>query len=374
MAAFSILIFSAALIWLAVLLAPWRPWRNGDVLEAIPCKTEAFDDITVLIPARNEADVITETLNALASQCGNLRVIVVDDQSTDGTHDIASQVHNLYVSVVQGRPLPAGWSGKLWALEQGRSLITTDYTLIIDADIRLEPGIVAMVRERMQSLGLDFLSLMAAPRMTTFWEKLLMPAFVYFFKLIYPFRLAGSPGRGIAAAAGGFIMLKTRVLEDIGGYGVLRDALIDDCELARKVKARGYKTWIGLTHSVHSLRRSGRLNQIWQMVARTAFTQLRSSTTLLLLCTALMFTVYLMPLVGLIHPLPMVRLFAGLACVGMIVSYLPTLWFYGRSPAWALALPIIAILYLAMTWYSAWQHWHSEGARWKGRTYSARTA
>lgn len=366
------LVIAAALMWWSILLPPWRPWSRQPALDGqlvLPLDNQDLAEVTVLIPARNEAAFIRKTLQSLASQGRGLTIILVDDQSTDTTAQLAREVDIEDLVLLTGKPLPKGWSGKLWALEQGRRHVHSRFTLLMDADIQLQPGVVGALRERMKKQDLQFISLMAVPRMAGFWERLLMPAFVYFFKLLYPFRLANSPCSKVAAAAGGCILLETRLLDEIGGFASLRDALIDDCALARRIKSLGYKTWIGLTHSVHSLRPYKRLGDIWEMVARTAFTQLHYSLWLLGLCTLLMVLGFALPLVGLFHPDFLTRYLAVAALIGMIVAYVPTLRFYDRSLVWALAMPLIGMLYLAMTWSSAIRFWRGERSRWKGRRY-----
>jgi hopene-associated glycosyltransferase HpnB len=205
--------------------------------------------------------------------------------------------------------------------------------------------------------------------MENFWERLLMPAFVYFFKLLYPFALANSPDRRFAAAAGGCIMLETRLLARIGGFAAIHGALIDDCALAKKVKATGARTWLGLSRAVVSLRRYDTLADVWDMVARTAFTQLRYSVWLLALCTLAMPILFWLPPAALFASDSAVSLAAGWAVLLMAGTYAPTLRFYGRSAAWGLLKPVIAAAYLAMTWSSALRYWRGERSRWKGRVY-----
>ncbi len=364
------LVTATALLWGILLLLPWRPCNTKPFLDVAPLSgSEDLSDVTVLIPARNEAGVIETTLRALATQGTNLNVILVDDQSTDNTAHLARQATSLNLTLIAGTPLPPGWTGKLWALEQGRRHIATPLTLLLDADIELQAGTIGTLRAAMRRDNIGFLSLMAAPPLASFWEKLLMPAFIYFFKLLYPFRLANSRSSKVAAAAGGCILLHTRILDEIGGFNALKDALIDDCALARQVKSQGIKAWLGLTHSARSIRPYQGLREIWAMVARTAFTQLHYSIGLLMLCTTLMTLMFWVPLAGLFHPAMPVKFLAAFALIGMLLSYLPTLKFYGRSWAWALALPFIGTLYLAMTWSSAVRYWQGQRAEWKNRTY-----
>ncbi len=359
------------LIWLAIILLPWRPWGTRESMDSTSTSPEAdLSDITALIPARNEAGVIGKTLSSLQAQGHDLQIVLVDDQSTDGTAAVAEAlgIKNLYI--VSGEPMPEDWSGKLWALEQGFRHVNTPLTLLIDADIELKPGVLKDLRRKLKEDSLHLISLMAQLRMVNFWEKLLMPAFVYFFKMLYPFRLSNSSFTGVAAAAGGCILLETRLIKEIGGFKTIRNELIDDCALAKQVKSRGYRTWIGLTHSVRSLRSYENLAAIWNMVARSAFCQLRYSGMLLAGTTAVMIIVFWLPVAGLFFPTAGAKVISAIALAAMIFSYLPTLKFYGLSRAFALALPFIGTLYLAMTWSSAIRYWAGAGSRWKDRFYT----
>lgn len=365
------LAFLGALPWVGVLLAPWGPWRVREVLDskADPQPVD-LSDITVLIPARNEAVTVQPMLRALDAQGTGMKIVLIDDQSDDDTIQFArAATQNL--QIVSVHALPAGWSGKLWALEQGYRYVHTPFTLLLDADIDLGPGILAALRGRMQHDNLALVSLMASLRMQSFWERLLMPAFIYFFKLLYPFHFSNTLYcRRVAAAAGGCVLLRTRVLEEIGGFHSLRDALIDDCALAGRVKWLGYRTWVGLTHSVRSLRAYDDLAGIWNMVARSAFTQLHYSIIRLLACTAIFVIAFWIPPAALMLPDAAVRMVAATTLGAMMLSYLPTLRFYSRSPAWALAMPLIGTLYLAMTWTSALRYWYGQGSSWKDRVYT----
>ena len=360
-------------VWLAILLMPWRPWSARESLDATsPLAQEDLSQITVLVPARNEVGTIQTALTGLKAQGSNINIILVDDQSNDGTVQAAREAAIEKLHVISGKPLPPGWNGKLWALEQGRHFTKTPLTLLIDADIDLRPGILVALRRMMKQDDFLFVSLTAAMRMTTFWERLLMPAFVYFFKLLYPFRLSNSTSSRVAAAAGGCILMETRLLDEIGGFHALRGELIDDCALARRVKSLGCKTWIGLTHSVRSLRAYNDLGTIWNMVARTAFRQLRYSGFLLALCTVVMVMGFWLPVAGLLSAGTAAKFLCAAGLGAMILSYLPVLKFYGMSKGWALALPVIGTLFLGMTWTSAIRYWLGKGPQWKGRTYAKR--
>jgi len=363
----------AYLIWFVVLILPWQPWLHTETLEPNEVTSDGdLSDLTVLIPARNEADVIADTLRALAGQGKGLRIVLVDDGSDDGTAEIAQSVAGVDVQVVAGQALPSDWSGKLWALEQGSREVKTAWTLLLDADIQLKPGMVAALLEKARQDRRSLVSVMARLRMESCWEKLLMPAFIYFFKLLYPFRLANSDSPYIAAAAGGCILLETRVIGQIGGFTAIKDALIDDCTLARRVKQGGNRIWVGQSHSVVSIRQYEQLEPIWEMVARSAFTQLHYSGWLLALCTGLILTLFVGPIAAILWGDANALAASAVAVVCMAASYWPTLRYYQLRGAWAWLLPIIAVLYLAMTWTSALRYWRGDRSRWKNRIYSVK--
>ena len=366
----TLLTFAGASLWLIILLLPWRPWSTREFLDGEPDDfNEDLSNITVLIPARNEAEVIQATLAGVMAQGRDVKVILVDDQSEDKTASLAGEMFETDLKIISGQPLPEGWSGKLWALHQGFQQVNTPLVLLLDADIELMPGIVSRLRREMMTRKIHLISLMAYLRMVSPWEKLLMPAFIYFFKLLYPFRLSNSAHRRVAAAAGGCILLRTDMLKAIGGFAAIRGQLIDDCALARKIKSIGGRTWIGLTHSALSLRVYDRPGVIWHMVARTAFHQLRYSITLLLLLTGLMILMFGLPVAGLLFPSVTAGILSLCALMAMMLGYIPTLKFYHLSWKWAFLMPLIGLLFLAMTWTSAIRFWQGKGAKWKGRSY-----
>ncbi len=363
---------AAAAFWVLILLLPWQPWRTRETLDAEPAASfPDLTDLTILIPARNEAPVIGQTLLALKGQGEGLWIVLIDDQSNDGTAAAAARASNENLEIILGEAPPEGWNGKLWALEQGRNRANTPYIMLLDADIRLEPGTIAALRDKMNQGQLGFVSLMARLRMTGLWEVLLMPAFVYFFKLLYPFALSNARFAPIAAGAGGCVLLQTAALEQIGGFGAVKGALIDDCALAKAVKRAGFRTWIGLTHSAVSLRPYPRLANIWNMVARNAFTQLHYSTALLVLVT-LIFVVgcAIPPLALFVFPGLAATVLGAAAIAAMSVSYAPTLRYYGLSPLIGLLFPLIGAVYLTMTWSSATRYWRGQRSHWKGRSYN----
>jgi len=363
---------SAAILWFIILLLPWFPWRTREILDVShPFEDYSLEDVTVVIPARNEADVIATTLRALSFQGEDLKVVLVNDSSCDGTSEAAKNTGYKDLVVIDGTALPAGWSGKLWAQEQGIQHVTTLLTLLLDADIELAPGVITTLVEQKKNRNVEFVSLMASPHLANFWENALMPAFIHFFKMLYPFHLANNRKSRVAAAAGGCILMETGLFKEIGGLSVIRDAIIDDCTLAKTVKSKGYTTWTGLSHSVKSRRPYKSLGEIWDMVARTAFTQLYYSAGLLLFCTLLMTLLYIVPVAGaLLGDTQEIRLVSLLALILMGISYLPTLLFYRRNLLWVLSLPVVAGLYLGMTWTSAIRYWRGERSRWKGRIYT----
>jgi hopene-associated glycosyltransferase HpnB len=361
----------AALLWIGFALLPWRPWSNREVFDEMEgsYSDEVLNEITVVMPARNEAEVIVQSLQSLRGQGPSVKIILIDDRSDDATVEKAYQVRSANLRVIQSQPLPPGWTGKLWALEQGRQLVGTPYTLLLDADIELDRGVLKALKEKMHQEAVPFISLMAAPSMSVGWEKLLMPAFVYFFKVLYPFRLVNSRRAKIAAAAGGCILMESKLLDQIGGFASIKSAVIDDCALAQRVKSHGIRIWLGLTHSVKSVRRYPCLKEIWDMVARSAFAQLRYSVGLLVLCTLSMLLVYEVPVILLAAQNILIRSLALVSLAIMFLTYIPILRFYRRSWVWGLGLPLVAAVFLAMTWTSAIRYWGGEHTRWKGRAY-----
>jgi hopene-associated glycosyltransferase HpnB len=371
----TILAAAGAVVWLGILISPWQPWRNRERFAADEWEVENTDlrQVTVLIPARNEAQFIGMALSALGEQGDGLAVILIDDRSDDGTAEVARRAapENCNLEIVAGTPLPSGWAGKMWALEQGLAQVKTPLVLLLDADIALAPGALPALIKAKQAKGVALYSLMVALDMRGFWQALLMPAFVYFFKLLYPFHLSNGRSRLIAAGAGGCILTEREILLGIGGFAAIKDAIIDDCSLARAVKNNGGRTWIGLSHSARSVRPYEGLGEIWQMVARSAFTQLRHSLLLLLFCTATFaLACGIPPLILIAVPVLAAKLIAATALVFMVIGYLPTLSYYRMPRPLAFTMPLIGMLYLAMTWSSAFDHWRGRRSLWKGRVYS----
>ncbi|BAY07004.1 glycosyltransferase [Calothrix sp. NIES-2098] len=383
------------LIWIGLLSFRGQFWRSDQKLEAKEIPLTSLPRICVVIPARNEADMLPITLRSLLLQDypGDFNVVLIDDRSTDGTADFAQGVACALnkpekLHIISGKSLPPGWSGKLWAVEQGIQIateFTPDYFLLTDADIEHDLSSIRRLVAKAEQEDLDLVSVMVRLRCETFWEKLLIPAFVFFFQKLYPFRWVNHAKNPTAAAAGGSILIRKPALERIGGIAAIRQALIDDCALAKAVKlganGRG-NIWLGLSTLTRSLRPYTTLDTVWDMVARTAYTQLNYSPLLLVGTVVAMTVIYLIPPVATIlgsltgnwamsgDKTPCVYALVGLsAWLLMTLAYFPTIRFY-KCPAWlAFCLPAIAFLYTLMTIDSAIRHWQGRGGAWKGRVY-----
>ena len=276
--------------------------------------------------------------------------------------------------VVEGQPLPEGWTGKLWALEQGLAVVERPLVLLLDADIELAPRLVPALLAKLRERDATLVSLLAELNCETFWERLLSPAFVFFFKLLYPFAWSNDAAKGTAAAAGGCALVRTDALRQIGGFAAIRGALIDDCTLAAALKRHRPPIWLGMTHSVRSLRAYASLADFWSMVARSAFTQLRYSTARLFVATSLMVVTLLAPpaglAVGLAAAEPRLVLASAAAWLAISAAYWPVVSFYRLPAVWAATLPLAAALFLSMTWSSAFWFWRGTRAKWKARDYA----
>ena len=358
------------LAWVFLVVVPFRPWSTREFFSPTS-KPQNIDlkDITVLIPARNEEKHIEETLKCLSNQgCGH-KIILVDDESIDKTSDKALELGLKNLQIVNGTSPPEGWSGKVWALHQGFKKVSTPLVLLVDADIKIEPGVLPSLARKIREDDYDFVSIMALLRTNTFWEKLLIPAFIYFFKILYPFALANNPSSRIAAAAGGLILTRAKCLEEVGGFERIKNEIIDDCTLARAVKDAKKKTWIGLSHAVKTTRSYESLGNIWHMVTRTAYTQLRYSLFLLILASLSMVVAFITPIIGLFSN-PTTFLIALTTLALMAFTYRPTIYLYNLPFGWALSLPLGASLFIMMTWSSAIRYWKGERSQWKDRVYN----
>jgi hopene-associated glycosyltransferase HpnB len=399
---------AAAVVWAYLVTGHGGYWRTGQRLPPLrgaartaggAAGPDRWPDVVAVIPARNEAAMLPAVLPTLLGQDypGALTVVLVDDCSTDGTADVAAALAgqpgrpDRTLRVVAGAPLPPGWAGKVWAMSQGLAAGLAGgaagaggpgYVLFTDADIAWETGALRALVQAAEADDRDLVSQMALLRTATRWERVIVPAFVYFFAQLYPFRRVNSPRSRTAAAAGGCMLVRRQALERSGGLAPISGARIDDVALGQVIKRQRGRTWLGLTTSVISVRPYPRLADLWQMVARSAYIQLRYSPWLLAGTVAGLALIYVLPPAGAIAGLAALAtgtagaagaaaLAAGAGLAGwalMSVSYLPMLRLYRLSPLRAPALPLIALMYAAMTVDSARRHYAGRGAEWKGRT------
>jgi hopene-associated glycosyltransferase HpnB len=395
----SIACAAAALAWVYLVTAHGGFWRTSQRLPRVSAGPRAWPDVAAVVPARNEAELLPVTLPTLIGQDypGVLAVLVVDDGSTDGTGEVAervarsvpslSQTGNRTLRVIPGVPPPGGerWAGKGWAMAQGlRMAGAPGYVLFADADIAWPaPDTLRRLVAAAEGDDRDMVSQMALLRAATGWERIVVPAFVYFFAQLYPFRRVNVPGSRTAAAAGGCMLIRRETLDRAGGVAQIRGALIDDVAMGRLIKGQRGRTWLGLTRQVVSVRPYPGLASLWQMVARSAYTQLRYSPALLAGTLLGLLFLYALPPAGTITGLAALAagggrpaaltLGAGLAGWALMsASFGPMLRLYRLSPLRAPGLPLIALLYAAMTADSARRHYAGRGAQWRGRTTGTR--
>ncbi|HVA12871.1 MAG TPA: glycosyltransferase [Stellaceae bacterium] len=357
-------------IWAYLLLARGFFWRAR--VETSSPLPQQFPRVVAVIPARNEADGVGRAVASLLDQDyrGAFSIVLVDDHSNDGTAEVARAAaagNEDRLTVVAAGSLPGGWTGKLWALSEGVRQVARppDLYLFTDADIAHHRANLTELVARLEAERRDLVSLMVKLHCESFAERFLIPPFVFFFALLYPFAWSNDPRKATAAAAGGCILIRRSAYERIGGYAAIKGELIDDCALAQRVK-RGGAIWLGLTPTTESLRVYPRIADIWNMVARTAYTQLRYSPVVLAGTVLGLVITYLAP-VFLVLAGGRGAWLGALAWAIMALIYLPMLRFYGRSLLWAPLLPAAASVYLAATIASAWRHWRGRGGEWKGR-------
>jgi hopene-associated glycosyltransferase HpnB len=382
-------------IWLYLAFARGAFWRLREFDDDI-AKHEApatWPSVVAIIPARNEAVTIAQSLESLLKQnyAGEFSVVLVDDHSEDDTAQIARQVAGelngeLRTNIRIAAPLPPGWTGKLWAMSEGVNqtadrrgaaplspgLAPTHYWFT-DADIVHAPDTLRRLVARAERDRLDLASLMVLLQAKTFPERASIPAFLFFFLKLYPPRWIADPQARTAGAAGGCILLRSKALQRIGGLASIRNEVIDDCALARAVKRSGGKIWMGLTRASVSLRAYTTFCEIRDLIARTAFTQLRYSAPLLLGTLLAMFLIYAVPVVLLFAPNPTARILGASTWLLMSLLYLPTIRFYRLSPACAATLPLVALFYSYATWLSAARYYLGRGAQWKGRSQATKS-
>lgn len=355
-------------IWLGMILLRDGFWLARARDTPLP-DLAAWPRVTAVVPARDEAEGIAQAIASLAAQDypGDFRVVLVDDSSSDGTADLARVAGGERLTILQGAPLAAGWTGKLWAVSQGIAAAgRPEYLLLTDADIAHAPDSVRRLVARAVGDRRVLVSLMARLRCKSFAERALVPAFVFFFQLLYPFAEVNRRDRGRGAAAGGVMLVERDALERAGGIGAVRGALIDDCAFGALLKTQG-PIWLGLTDRATSIRDYDTTESVAAMISRSAYAQLGYSPWLLAGTIVGLALTYLAP--------PLLALFGrgyaqamGLtAWILMAIAFQPMLRFYRRSPLWGAALPAIAGFYAGCTMLSAWQHARGRGGMWKGR-------
>ena len=368
----------AVAIWLYLAFARGGFWLASEREEGGPERLAAWPSVTAVIPARNEADGIDECISSLLGQDypGDWSVILVDDDSSDGTASAARRAaaamnQDVRLTIVPGEALPAGWTGKLWAVKQGIDATQTgprppDYLLLTDADIVYAPDVLRALVARADGGGLALTSLMVKLRCESFAERSLIPAFIFFFQMLYPFPWVNRPASAMAAAAGGCMLVRAETLRQAGGIDAIHGALIDDCALAKLLKAHG-PIWLGLTDRIRSIRRYPGFGDIRHMVARSAYAQLRYSPLLLAGTVAGMALTYLAPPLIAVFGSGSARVLGLFAWALMAMAFAPTLRLYRVTLLWGWALPAIALCYMLCTLDSALQFARGRGGSWKGR-------
>lgn len=364
-------------IWLYLLLGRGRFWSVRRSPPRAQANTIAAAAIAVIIPARNEGDIIGRTITSLVQQDydGSLHIFLVDDASSDATiaaakRAAASLDRDPALTIIPGKPLPAGWTGKMWAVSQGVELALEtrpDFLLLTDADVEHASGNLRQLVGWAESQNLDLASLMVKLQTAAFAEKILIPAFVFFFLMLYPPAWIANPRRTTAGAAGGCMLIRPDALQQAGGIAAIRSEIIDDCALAHRVKGSGRRVRVGLTNGAHSIRSYGGFGEIEKMISRTAFNQLRHSTVLLLATALGLLLTYILPVALLCSGTASIIACGALALGMMAGAYSPMLRFYHRNPLWAVSLPLVAAFYLYATLHSAINYWRGHGGEWKGR-------
>lgn len=362
------IVLLALLVWLYLIFLHGNFWESGPELK--PARPLTAPAVDIIVPARDEAALIAPVIASLVAQDypGEFRVILVDDNSTDGTAAAAGAHPRL--TILTGAPKPEGWAGKLWAVAQGVAASTAPLVFLTDADITHDPRHLSTLVSRLNTPRVDMVSEMVRLNCTSWPERLLIPAFVYFFQMLYPFACVNNPRARMAAAAGGTVLLRREALRRAGGIEAMKGALIDDVTLAKAMKKNG-AIYLGHSGLAQSIRPYPAARDIWDMIARSAFTQLDYSALILAGTIVGLSLVWLAAPCAILFSGPFTwRFYAGLATFGLaILSYRPTLLRYNQPLYLALALPGIAVFYMAATIASAVQYWRGTGAKWKSRAY-----
>jgi hopene-associated glycosyltransferase HpnB len=364
------------LAWVYLLAFHGRFWLSTPVLP--PRTASGGAAVTVVVPARDEAESIQAALASLLAQeyRGALSIVLVDDNSSDGTGELAAAlVSGGRLTILKGEPLPAGWTGKLWAVQQGLThplAKSAGYVLLTDADIVHAPGHVSALVAQAEAGGYELVSEMVRLHCATAAERALIPAFVFFFQMLYPFAWVNDPAKRTAGAAGGTMLVARAALDRIDGVTRIRQNLIDDCALAKEIKSTGGRIWLGHAEAAISTRVYRSWRDVWNMIARTAYVQLGYSPLMLLGCIAGMSLIFCAaPLLAMFaHGLP--RVLGAFAWLMLAAAFQPTLRRYRQSPLWGLALPALALFYLGATVASAVRHYAGRGGGWKDRVYPAK--
>jgi hopene-associated glycosyltransferase HpnB len=360
------------MIWLYLLLGRDLFWqlKERDTADEPP-RPQSWPAVAAIVPARNEADVIQQSVGSLLAQDypGPFHVILVDDRSSDATADLARALHSQNLLVIEGAARPPGWTGKLWAMRQGvehAQSLAPELLWFTDADIAHAPDNLSRLVARAEADNKVLVSQMARLSCHTTAEHFLIPAFVFFFDMLFPFAAVNDPARATAAAAGGSMLARRSALEAAGGLEAIRGNIIDDCALARVMKRQG-PIWLGFTDRAVSLRPYEGLGDIRQMVSRTAYAQLDYSPLKLLGTLLGLGLVYIAPVMTALFAWDTIQLCGWLSWIIMALMFQPILRFYRLSPLWGIALPLMGAFYAAFTLDSAFQHWSGKGGMWKGR-------
>jgi hopene-associated glycosyltransferase HpnB len=358
-------------IWLYLLLLHRGFWLLRERDTTPVQEPDAWPSVVAVVPARNEADVIQQSIGSLVAQDypGSFHIVLVDDLSDDSTADLVRGLGSDRLTVLAGGPRPSGWTGKLWAMQQGGDLATTlqpEFLWFTDADIAHSPDNLRQLVARAENGGRVLVSLMARLHCKSTAEHFLIPAFVFFFDMLFPFGAVNNPHSKVAAAAGGCMLARRSALEKAGGIAAIRHNIIDDCAMGRAMKAQG-PVWLGLTDRAVSLRPYPHISDIRHMVTRTAYAQLGYSPLVLAGTLLGLAMVYLAPVMTALFAWGVSQLAGWLAWIIMAAMFQPILRFYRLSPLWGLALPLIGVFYAAFTLESAFMHWAGKGGMWKGR-------
>lgn len=367
----------AVLSWVYLLFARGSFWQAANRTVGVGRGNSSPSRVAIVVPARNEEEVVARCVTSLLEQtcCQSIHVFLVDDFSCDGTAQVAREAAQVagktaLLTVVECRPLPPGWTGKLWALRAGieeASLLKPRYLLLTDADVVHAPVSIASLVEMAETGDYDLVSVTGRLGCETLAERLLIPAFTFFFLMLYPPAWIANSQRRTAGADGSCMLIRPEALARAGGIESIRQHVIDDCTLARIVKGSGGKLYLGVSNLTTSIRRYESFTHIGRLISRTAFSQLHHSVLLLLGTLCGLTIVYVLPFALTLFAPPVPMVLGMIAWAGMTICYSPTVRFYGLKPYWSLTLPLVALFYIGATVWSAIQFWSNKGGKWKGR-------